>query len=313
MRGFRLVFFSVCFGMLSNSYAETQACSEEGGLRSGSSGGSASILFDNQSTQNINVYWLDFSGKRTLYKHLSAGQSHRQSTFTGHPWLISDADDNCIQIFTPAQNSETVRINAESFQSTITATAADLERLLNGLEPLYAQYLSPTAPTQTAGTWHYRHYPNTGIYIGTEDFDHIYATGGFLGTQLLLVGRLWNLLELVAGNDTQSSNQTFSRTVKQRINAGLGAPEASLNFQQGQNIEFVWEEQSHVDVNGLRFDFKADGGSAWIYIRGTAPSISEISIFKDLSGQAPKPGPMSLSIINNDNFMAPVFVTYTFE
>lgn len=296
-----------------NVSAATDSCNNESNLRSSSAGTSAIVLFSNNAQQSVKIYWLDFSGKRVFYKSLNSGESYRQPTYTGHPWLISDASDNCFQIFIPEQSSDSLTLTDTDFQTSSSASSADLEHLFNLVEPLYPQYFSPASSTQTADTWTYRYYADTGIYLGSEDFDGVYIAGGLFGEQILKVGRLLDLLELFDGNAVQSDELNFSRTVSQRVNAGLGIPEAALNFQQGQTLNFVWNEQTSIDVNGLRFDFKADGGTSWVYFRGTAPSISEITVFKDLSGQAPKPGAMSLSVINNSNFLSPVFVTYTFE
>jgi len=59
------------------------------------------IEFTNQSGNTRKVYWLNYDGKRVLYKELLAGETHSQDTFLTHPWLISDKNDNALNVYYP--------------------------------------------------------------------------------------------------------------------------------------------------------------------------------------------------------------------
>jgi hypothetical protein len=49
----------------------------------------AEIDFINVSSVPVDVYWIDFSGDRVLYRSdLLPGQSYDQPTYLTHPWLI---------------------------------------------------------------------------------------------------------------------------------------------------------------------------------------------------------------------------------
>jgi von Hippel-Lindau disease tumor supressor len=68
----------------------------------------ALITFANHSGQSVNVYWLDFGGKRQLYKTLDAGDSYTQQTFLTHPWLITSAQGQPWNVYMPEVNPQPV-------------------------------------------------------------------------------------------------------------------------------------------------------------------------------------------------------------
>jgi membrane associated rhomboid family serine protease len=52
----------------------------------------ALITFENHSTKQIALYWLDYEGKPEFYFWLGSGDSREQQTFIGHPWCIVAID-----------------------------------------------------------------------------------------------------------------------------------------------------------------------------------------------------------------------------
>lgn len=99
-------------------------CSEEGTIKSGT-GASTSVMFQNKTNADISVYWLDAQGKRQLYKKLSAGQSHTQQTFVTHPWLIANAQDKCVGIYTPeSASNSTLDVTSQGNTSSSTSGSA---------------------------------------------------------------------------------------------------------------------------------------------------------------------------------------------
>lgn len=60
-----------------------------------------SIHFRNESSETLNIYWVNFSGGLTLYhSSVAPGQSKTQGTFLQHPWHITTADDECFTVLT---------------------------------------------------------------------------------------------------------------------------------------------------------------------------------------------------------------------
>ncbi|MGV3524717.1 MAG: hypothetical protein ACO1RX_10845 [Candidatus Sericytochromatia bacterium] len=77
-------------------------CDQESSLKSERVPTAAQVAFKNSSSGTINIYWLDFEGKRVSYKQdLAAGATHNQGTFVTHPWVITNDQDQCLGIYTP--------------------------------------------------------------------------------------------------------------------------------------------------------------------------------------------------------------------
>lgn len=77
-------------------------CDQESSLKSDRVPTAAQVAFKNSSSGTINIYWLDFEGKRVSYKQdLAAGATHNQGTFVTHPWVITNDQDQCLGIYTP--------------------------------------------------------------------------------------------------------------------------------------------------------------------------------------------------------------------
>ncbi|MEL6296945.1 MAG: hypothetical protein AAFQ45_00100 [Pseudomonadota bacterium] len=91
------------FGALS-SPANAASCSLFGNLKSVNSGTKIALNFVNRSGGYRVVMWLDYQGRPIDYKALNNGESYRQSTFVGHPWMITDGPGNCRQIVVPKRS-----------------------------------------------------------------------------------------------------------------------------------------------------------------------------------------------------------------
>jgi hypothetical protein len=66
------------------------------------------LIFSNQTDGDISLYWLDYNGHRKLYNTIENGKAKGQATFITHPWLITDARGDCIEIVMPGRNTQTV-------------------------------------------------------------------------------------------------------------------------------------------------------------------------------------------------------------
>lgn len=99
-------------------------CSEEGTIKS-ATGASTYVMFKNKTDAQISIYWLNAQGKRTLYKKLAAGESHNQQTYVTHPWLIANAQDHCVGIYTPesASNSN-LEVTSQGSSTSSSSTGS---------------------------------------------------------------------------------------------------------------------------------------------------------------------------------------------
>lgn len=76
-------------------------CHGEKGLRSLGTNDSLNIRIGNDSSNVVEIYWIDFNGKRKLYDTVSPGDDFNATTYRGHPWVVTDEDGNCLTLITP--------------------------------------------------------------------------------------------------------------------------------------------------------------------------------------------------------------------
>ena len=94
-------------------------CKEEGTLRSLEDKVQTSIVFTNKEDQPIRVYWLDYDGKRIPYGTIGKGEVFSTQTYVTHPWLITDAKDNCKAIYMPTSKRLEVSVDGCKEEGTL--------------------------------------------------------------------------------------------------------------------------------------------------------------------------------------------------
>ncbi len=62
-------------------------------------GEETSITFINSTKKDIEIYWVDSERQRKHYTTVAAGDRHRQHTFAGHVWLVTDKDGKTLVTF----------------------------------------------------------------------------------------------------------------------------------------------------------------------------------------------------------------------
>ena len=104
---------ALAFDMAAPDAAEAR-CPGERSTRSVEGSVPTTITFravgENDETQ-FKIYWLDYKGRRKLYRHIFAGDTYRQQTFMTHPWLVTapvpGGGEDCIRIFHPRRGGST--------------------------------------------------------------------------------------------------------------------------------------------------------------------------------------------------------------
>ncbi|HEV8132309.1 MAG TPA: hypothetical protein VGQ81_13750, partial [Acidobacteriota bacterium] len=86
---------------------QAQSCDRESSLRSLEGATTSSIEFVNFSSQAIQIYWLDYNGRRQFYNTLQPRESYVQATFLTHPWLVTDLNRQCLGIYLPTSKPAT--------------------------------------------------------------------------------------------------------------------------------------------------------------------------------------------------------------
>ncbi len=74
-------------------------------LRSHGGGPETFIDFVNTRRERVAVYWLNYEGRRQRYALLEPGQSYRQQTYVGHPWVVTDERGGALVCFEPARHT----------------------------------------------------------------------------------------------------------------------------------------------------------------------------------------------------------------
>jgi type II secretory pathway pseudopilin PulG len=91
------------------SVVASSACAGEASLRS-KLGLLAVMTFVNQKNVPVKVYWLDYSGARVFRFDLAPNQGRVEITYLGHPWVVTDSSQSCLDIFVAKQLSSVANI-----------------------------------------------------------------------------------------------------------------------------------------------------------------------------------------------------------
>lgn len=84
-------------------HQNNETCRQEIGARSVQGDTATQMRFINASRQEVRTYWLDYKGQRVFYRAIPAGGQYLQPTFKTHPWVITDANDKCLNVVTSQQ------------------------------------------------------------------------------------------------------------------------------------------------------------------------------------------------------------------
>jgi len=85
-------------------------CAEERNLRSLATSTPTSIVFTNRGDKPIRLYWISHQGKRVLYATLERSQVVSFQTYMTHPWVVTNAADECQAIYMPAPHRQEISV-----------------------------------------------------------------------------------------------------------------------------------------------------------------------------------------------------------
>lgn len=91
--------------------AAGKRCPEERSLRSHDSKLNTKVTFVNPTGGSARIYWLNYQGRREFYKTLNPGESFVQDTYATHPWVVTDANEDCLEVYMPQPRPSTLRIH----------------------------------------------------------------------------------------------------------------------------------------------------------------------------------------------------------
>lgn len=62
-------------------------------------GAETRVVFINRTTSNVRLYWIDNVRTPKFYAEIRAGKQHKQHTFGGHTWLVTDENKKPLGVF----------------------------------------------------------------------------------------------------------------------------------------------------------------------------------------------------------------------
>ena len=82
-------------------------------LRSGASATETAIIFVNLTEAEIAYYWVDGDGEEKYYGKVADGDFVNQHTYAGHIWLVKDANENNIAVFSAEDKTGRALVDTE--------------------------------------------------------------------------------------------------------------------------------------------------------------------------------------------------------
>lgn len=79
--------------------ASQQSCSAAGTVSSTASGQTFSFYFQNETSESLQIVWINYSGSPQTFDTLAPGGTYGVNTFVGNVWQISDTSSNCLGLF----------------------------------------------------------------------------------------------------------------------------------------------------------------------------------------------------------------------
>ena len=74
-------------------------CSAEGSIQSAALGPQVTFSFENETSQAVQIIWLNYQGSSVPYATLPPGETYSVNTTIGNVWMIASTAQSCLGIF----------------------------------------------------------------------------------------------------------------------------------------------------------------------------------------------------------------------
>ena len=112
-------------------------------------GKTTAITFVNNTKRKLSVNWIDFKGDVKHYVNISAGESNRRPTFTGHVWRVTDVDCETPIASFEARDEECFAYVEEHMLDSVTeAFDRDAEKAIGRDETLPTDHVTEPADSE---------------------------------------------------------------------------------------------------------------------------------------------------------------------
>jgi bla regulator protein blaR1 len=121
------------------------ACAQEPTLRSVSGNAPIKLLLNNISGADIQLFELDHEGKRV--RRASAGDNRTVpiTTYVAHPWVVTDAAGQCLEIVLPGQRTRFVTLRPAQPGEDLDRSSSRRSAPMPGTEDALRQYIEAMA------------------------------------------------------------------------------------------------------------------------------------------------------------------------
>lgn len=86
------------------------SCAAEPTLASQKTNIESKLVVRNQSARAIQLFWIDYDGRRRPFLSLGPGETGAQPAFFTHPWVVADTSGRCIAIYYARNTDRTIII-----------------------------------------------------------------------------------------------------------------------------------------------------------------------------------------------------------
>lgn len=86
------------------------SCAEERTLASQRTNIQSRLIFRNALNRPVQLFWLDYDGRRRPYLSLAPGETGVQPTFFSHFWVVADTSGRCLSIYFARRNDTEIVI-----------------------------------------------------------------------------------------------------------------------------------------------------------------------------------------------------------
>ena len=108
--------------LASSAYTQTNLDAVAPPQHSAASEVETEIVFKNAGVQMYKIWWIDFDDEPQLYTTLAPGDEHRQHTFAGHAWQITDENGRTQGVYVASSQPGVVVLRSTPVNVAIAAT-----------------------------------------------------------------------------------------------------------------------------------------------------------------------------------------------
>jgi hypothetical protein len=92
----------------TNATSGDYPCAGESTLYAQRTNIESKLIIRNQSGRPIQLFWIDYDGRRRPFLSLGPGETGVQPTFFTHPWVVADGSGRCMAIYYARNTDRTI-------------------------------------------------------------------------------------------------------------------------------------------------------------------------------------------------------------